>query len=88
MIRILPLLVLVFSTLACRAEWKSLFNGNDLTGWSGDPRLWRVENGVIIGETNDSDKKTAANTFLILQDKEPGDFILEYKARRCEFLLG
>lgn len=81
MTRILPLLILSISTLACRAEWKSLFNGTDLTGWSGDPRLWRVADGVIIGETNDSDKKTAANTFLILQGMEPGDFILEYKAR-------
>jgi putative heme-binding domain-containing protein len=81
MTRILPLLILGISTLACRAEWKPLFNGKDLTGWSGDPRLWRVENGTIIGETNDSDKKTAANTFLIWQGGEPGDFIIEYKAR-------
>lgn len=81
MTRILPLLILGFSTLACRAEWKPLFNGKDLTGWSGDPLLWRVENETIVGETNDSDKKAAANTFLILQGMEPGDFILEYKAR-------
>jgi hypothetical protein len=75
------LLILGFSAIAAPAEWKPLFNGTDLTGWSGDPRLWRVEDGVIIGETNDADKKTAANTFLIWQDGEPGDFILEYKAR-------
>jgi len=36
---------------------------------------------VIVGETNDTDKKVAANTFLIWQGGEPGDFILEYKAR-------
>ncbi len=69
------------ATSASSAEWKTIFNGTDLTGWSGDPRLWRVENGVIIGETNDSDKKAAANTFLIWQGGEPADFTLEFKAR-------
>ncbi len=24
------------------ANMKSLFNGKDLTGWDGDPRLWSV----------------------------------------------
>lgn len=24
-----------------------LFNGTDLTGWDGDPRLWSVRDGVI-----------------------------------------
>src|SRR3712207_6509017 len=27
-----------------------LFNGRDLTGWDGDPRLWRVQDGVVHGE--------------------------------------
>jgi hypothetical protein len=81
MTRTLTLLFLAISAIACRAEWQPIFNGKDLEGWSGDPRLWRVENGVLVGETNDMDKKTAANTFLIWQGGEPGDFTLEYKAR-------
>ena len=28
-----------------------LFNGKDLSGWDGDPRLWSVRDGVIHGET-------------------------------------
>ena len=28
-----------------------LFNGKDLTGWDGDPRLWWVKDGVLRGET-------------------------------------
>ena len=28
-----------------------LFNGTDLTGWSGDPKLWSVANGEIVGAT-------------------------------------
>jgi hypothetical protein len=27
----------------------SFFNGKDLNGWDGDPRLWKVENGEIVG---------------------------------------
>ena len=63
------------------ADWQSMFTGKDLTGWSGDPRLWRVEDGVIIGETNATDKKLKANSFLIWQGGEPGDFEMEYEAR-------
>lgn len=66
---------------ASAAEWKPLFNGKDLTGWSGDPRLWKVEDGVLIGETDGAEKKVAANTFLIWKGGEPSDFELEYKAK-------
>ncbi len=74
-------LIFALSALTSSADWKPLFNGKDLTGWTGDPRNWRVENGVIIGETNDSDKKLAANSFLIWKDGEPADFEIEYQAR-------
>lgn len=67
--------------LPCAADWQPLFNGKDLSAWSGDSRLWRVENEVLIGETNDSDRKLAANSFLIWQGGEPGDFQLEFEAR-------
>ena len=74
-------IVLILSLLPAQAEWKSLFNGKDLGEWTGDPRLWRVENQLIVGETNDTDKKITANTFLIWKGGEPGDFELEYDAR-------
>ena len=60
---------------------KSLFNGKNLDGWEGNPELWRVEDGVIVGETNDGDKKVKHNTFLIWQGGEVGDFDLRFKAR-------
>lgn len=28
-----------------------IFNGKDLTGWVGNPALWSVENGEIVGKT-------------------------------------
>jgi putative membrane-bound dehydrogenase-like protein len=30
---------------------KDLFNGKDLAGWDGDPKLWHVENGEIVGKS-------------------------------------
>ena len=63
------------------AEWTPLFNGKDLSGWTGDPRLWRVEQGILTGETDMEARKVATNTFLIWKGGEPGNFELEYKAR-------
>lgn len=73
--------ILALSVMVCPADWKPLLNGKDLDGWSGDPRIWRVESGVLIGETNGSDKKLAANSFLIWQGGEVADFELEFQAR-------
>jgi hypothetical protein len=41
--------------------WISLFNGKDLKGWYGDPKIWRVENAYISGKA----AKASHNTFLI-----------------------
>ena len=29
----------------------SLFNGKDLTGWEGKPGLWRVRDGMLVGDS-------------------------------------
>lgn len=77
-------LSLVFSvaTLATlHAEedgFKPIFNGKDLTGWSGEEKLWRVEDGVIVAETT-AENPTSGNTFLIWTEKEPADFELKLR---------
>lgn len=81
MLRYLTPALLFLSAMLANAEWQQLFTGKDLAGWSGDPRLWRVEDGVLIGETDHADKKITANSFLIWQGGEPADFELEYQAR-------
>lgn len=45
---------------------RALFNGKDLTGWTGDARLWSVRDGVIHGETTE-DESASGNTFLIFK---------------------
>jgi hypothetical protein len=62
------------------ADAKQLFNGKDLTGWDGDPRLWSVKEGVIRGETTDQNK-ASGNTFLVLKDTSVGDFDLRVTFR-------
>jgi len=63
------------------APAESLFGGRDLSGWEGDPRLWRVENGVLVGETDKAGRKIKANTFLIWKGNAVTDFDLTLTAR-------
>jgi putative heme-binding domain-containing protein len=35
--------------LATRENAKDFFNGRDLTGWTGNPKLWTVEDNTIVG---------------------------------------
>lgn len=63
------------------AGMEVLFNGRDLSGWEGDPRLWSVKDGVIHGETTPK-LTTSDNTFLIWQGGDVEDFELRF-AFRC-----
>lgn len=56
---------------------KSLFDGKTLEGWDGDERFWRVEDGVLIGQTT-PDNPSKKNTFLIYRADSFDDFILEF----------
>lgn len=51
------------------ADMKALFNGKDLTGWEGDPRLWSAKDGAIRGETT-TENPTKGNTFLLYRGGE------------------
>jgi hypothetical protein len=62
-------------------DFKPIFNGKDLTGWDGDPRLWSVRDGVIRGETALPDRMTLGNTFLIWRGGKLGDFELTLQFR-------
>jgi serine/threonine protein kinase len=58
----------------------SLFDGKTLDGWDGDPRLWRVEDGCITGETT-PENQPPHNTFLIWRGGKPIDFELKVEFR-------
>ena len=62
------------------AESKKLFNGKDLTGWEGNPKLWSVKDGVIQGQTT-AENPTKGNTFLIYTNGEFSDFEIRFSYR-------
>ena len=60
--------------------FRPLFNGYDLTGWEGDESLWRVDGGVIVGETS-TDSALPHNKFLVWSGGVVRDFELRLQAR-------
>lgn len=56
-----------------------LFNGTDLTGWEGDTNLWKVQDGVIVGDSPGIRK----NNFLATT-RRYGDFELRLQFRLRE----
>jgi hypothetical protein len=58
--------------------FQSLYNRRNLRQWKGDRRLWRVNNGVIVGSTDDL--QIPGNTFLI-HKKEVGNFHLKLQVK-------
>lgn len=56
----------------------SVFDGDSLTGWSGDKTIFRVQDGAIVAGTLDA--KVARNEFLTLA-KDYADFELRLSAR-------
>ncbi len=63
------------------AGFKQLFNGKDLRGWDGNPKLWSVKDGIITGQTT-AENPAKGNTFLIWTNGTVADF--EF---RCSFKL-
>ncbi len=77
---ILSLIVALSSSLLAEKEFTSLFNGRDLSGWDGDPKLWKVENGIVVG-TCDGPDSFKHNTFLVWRGGEVKDFELRATVR-------
>lgn len=60
--------------------FRLLFNGTDLTGWDGNPELWSVENGCIVGKTTGPDH-LKYNQFLIWRGGVLKNFELRVSAK-------
>ncbi len=61
--------------------FRTIFNGKDLTGWDGNPKLWSVQDGAITGRST-PENPVRVNTFLIWTNGVLTDFEL-----RCSFKL-
>lgn len=72
---------LTVSAAEPEAGFQKIFNDKDLTGWNGNPKLWSVKDGAIVGQTT-PENEIKANTFLIWTNGETADFEL-----RCSFKI-
>lgn len=58
----------------------SIFDGKSLDGWQGDAKLWRVEDGAIVGETTET-ITLKRNKFIYWNQGDVDDFALRMKFR-------
>lgn len=63
-----------------------LFDGKTLDGWDGNPKLWKVEEGAIVGTTSD-DAPMKHNEFLIWEGSA-SDFELRLEFRVADYGKG
>ena len=63
--------------MSIKQGFTSMFNGKDLTGWIGDPNLWKVENGILVGRTTEA---LNYNDFL-RTEKKYANFIMYCETR-------
>jgi hypothetical protein len=56
-----------------------IFDGATLNGWEGDPNVWKVENGAIVGRS--PAEKPVGTTFIIWRGGEPADFDLKAEVK-------
>lgn len=64
------------SVALAEGKFQPLFDGKTLNGWQGDPELWRVENGELVGSTEN--KQLQRNSFLSTT-KSYRNFVLRLK---------
>ncbi len=57
----------------------SLFDGRTLQGWDGQPGIWSVEDGAIVGVSTPEHR--AGNTFLVLRNVTANDFDLKLEIK-------
>ncbi len=68
------------STASAQDNFEQIFNGKDLSGWSGLEKFWSVKDGAIFGQTT-KENPTDANTFLVWQGGDVSDFVFKTKVR-------
>ncbi|MFT7444885.1 MAG: putative heme-binding domain-containing protein, partial [Granulosicoccus sp.] len=75
--------ILMLGSLTASAQdgdFQSLFNGTDLEGWDGNPKVWSVQDGVITGKTT-GPGQLKFNQFLIWRGGEVKNFELRAKVK-------
>jgi 3-keto-disaccharide hydrolase len=61
------------------AGYVQIFDGVSLKNWDGDPTIWRVEKGAIVGES--TKEKPVVNSYIAFRGFEAKDFDLKLEIR-------
>jgi hypothetical protein len=59
--------------------FEQIFDGKSLRGWDADPSIWRVEGGIIVGETFEG--KPKGNNYIVYRGSEARDFDLKLQMK-------
>jgi hypothetical protein len=57
----------------------AIFDGHSLKDWDGDPSVWRVENGAIVGVS--TKEHPVSNTYIVYRGLEVKDFDLKLEIK-------
>jgi len=64
---------------ADHAEYVQIFDGSSLKDWDGDPAIWHVENGAIVGES--TQEKPVENSYIVFRGFKAKDFDLKLEIK-------
>jgi len=59
--------------------FKEIFDGKSFDGWDADPSIWRVENGLMVGETFEGKQK--GNNYIVYRGDTTRDFDLKLQMK-------
>jgi Domain of Unknown Function (DUF1080) len=59
--------------------YKQIFDGISFSGWDADPTIWRVENGIMVGETLEG--KPRGNNYIVYRGEKARDFDLKLQMK-------
>jgi hypothetical protein len=59
--------------------FKQIFDGKTFTGWDADPTIWRVEDGVMVGEILAD--KPKGNNYIVYRGDRTRDFDLKLQMK-------
>lgn len=61
------------------AGYQQIFDGVSLKGWDGDPSVWRVEKGAIVGESGKG--LPFDHAYIVYRGSQPYDFDLKLEIK-------
>jgi 3-keto-disaccharide hydrolase len=59
--------------------YKQIFDGKSFTGWDADPSIWRIEDGIMVGETLEG--KSIGNNYIVYRGEKTRDFDLKLQMK-------